>query len=313
MSGQTDNTGDDEDEFNKRWSGFDFCRLSGVTILTFIFVVAALIIDDLAFASKREEECGGQQGNVCDIVHSCKVTARCGSSGAKIKYEKALGGTTTIAATQDPFRYCGAYPAALNHQTTDVLTTDYKVKYIQGCNDSPKLLLPIELLQIRKDSCNAYNAGNIWWAFCIASLVVNILTMLLLLPLYCKHKSLFPCECCNTRTALILGLLFTLTWVFQLIAAGYFMIIQPCDTADLYFRYNFTEPTTNILSFSIGLVLISAVANCVGCGTVCFCWGDNREYGEDPNETDKEYAIKPSTRKDPFKTQDNIQEDEGEY
>ena len=87
----------------------------------------------------------------------------------------------------------------------------------------------------------------------------------------------------------------------------YYIAIYYGEISDIIPLYNI-----NIYS-SIGLVLISAVANCVGCGTVCFCWGDNREYGEDPNETDKEYAIKPSTRKDPFKTQDNIQADDGDY
>ena len=110
------------------------------------------------------------------------------------------------------------------------------------------------------------------------------IAILRIITVYCRDKSIFPCDICNEKTHWFLGALYCLTFLCNFIPVMVWLVGGSggmCDNADPNHNIAFDDETINYPGYSTGGLMICIIANIVACAAVCCCWGDNRHYGDD--------------------------------
>mmetsp|Transcript_7014 Transcript_7014/g.11563 ORF Transcript_7014/g.11563 Transcript_7014/m.11563 type:complete len:324 (-) Transcript_7014:400-1371(-) len=280
----TNENEDDDEEYRdpeNKWEGFHFTRLTCISILTFIIMIVALILDNLSTWGK-ERPCSWEewQYGFCnqaswdpDNRPTCTGQGQCGWRTGVTKWISPAEARQGIA----PNGYCPACTDANYCVGGSVGDSSWTSEYnfADLCKDKDD------------EACMAMDGGNVYIAFTLFALIFNCFILCIIAPLYCRDTSIFPCEVCNEKTHYILGFLYACTWICNLIPVAVWFIAADggmCDNSDPNHQDAFTSDTTNYPGYSMGGLMICIIANIVGCGAVCCCWGDNRHYGDERDQ-----------------------------
>eukprot|EP00485_Elphidium_margaritaceum_P016850 CAMPEP_0202725750 /NCGR_PEP_ID=MMETSP1385-20130828/184261_1 /ASSEMBLY_ACC=CAM_ASM_000861 /TAXON_ID=933848 /ORGANISM="Elphidium margaritaceum" /LENGTH=382 /DNA_ID=CAMNT_0049391955 /DNA_START=52 /DNA_END=1201 /DNA_ORIENTATION=+ len=286
-----DNEEDDEQyrDAENKWEGFHFTRLTCISILTLIIMLVALFLDNLSTFDKIRtctffecsqglcNGCGGISGSDYEHYPTCQGKGFCGFRTGESSWIKpyphspncpSCSATNTCLEDTNEFHQTPSDP-----YISQVEQWDSEYNYGKLCRNNDD-----------DEACMAYDGGNTYLVFTFFAIIFNIFTLIIIAPLYCRDHSIFPCEICNDRTHIILGILFCLQWICNLIPIIVWLCLADwgmCDDADPNHNIAFNEPTQNFPGYSLGGLMICMIAAMVACGAVCCCWGDNRRYGDD--------------------------------
>eukprot|EP01084_Bolivina_argentea_P091019 163909_1 len=289
-----DNNEDDDENYRDpedKWSGFHFTRVTCVSILILVVMIVALILDSLSVWGKRRKcsywecqegycgfaNCGGDIDSCTDCedtnenVQCCRYSEDDGSVDYTNKPTcEANGdcgwrvGTTKWIWGGHPD--CPTPPGSSNSWTETF-------NYADLCYDDDD-----------DEACMAMDGGNVYLAFTIFAIIFNAFALCIIAPLYCRDRSLFPCEFCDDKTHWVLGVLYLLCVFCNLIPVIVWLGAADggmCDNADPYANDAFVDDTINYPGYSTGGLMICAVGHIVTTCAVCCCWGDNRRYGDE--------------------------------
>ena len=211
MSGQSNK----KTPADTKWS-FHFKRLYAIVILTFLISIFALLYDELSSAIKRVTD--------DDTNEWCKVEGRCGWSEGVYSYSVSDGGYSPAPCP----------PGQLGGKS------EYTVNYGDYCNDRGDE----EYNGQFDDTCIAMNAGNVWLAFSIISLI-SLLGLLIIFTSACLKKDVVVNEKIQKNVRIILIILFLITWISEFIAAFVWLVESICDEANVYYDELIVEDTAN--------------------------------------------------------------------
>eukprot|EP01084_Bolivina_argentea_P297401 512348_1 len=255
-------------------------------------MIAALILDNLSVWGKERKctwteckqnscgNCGSESSGDFEYYPRCIANGQCGwRTGFTLWIKPFPGYPTGCPGCSDGV---GCVESSL--ETTeypDNPLIDRKISwrsefdYAELCNDNPKR---------NEGACMATNGGNTYIVFTIIAIIFNIFILCIIAPLYCRDTSIFPCEICDEKTHIFLGILYFLTFLCNFIPVVVWLALAEggmCDNADPNHNDAFFAETLNFPGYSTGGLMMCMVANIVACGAVCCCWGDNRHYGDE--------------------------------
>jgi len=283
-----------------KWEGFHFTRLTCVSILTLLIMIAALVLDNLSIWGKRRTcsfaecnisgdqgcspNCGDSSDGSYEYYPTCEANGQCGWRTGKTSWIQPSPSAPDCPSCSDD-TFCVSEETSTPSPTSDSYidsTTNWDSEY-----NFKTLCIDYD----DDEACMAMNGGNVYMAFTLFAIVFNVLTICLIGPLYCRDRSICSdiCKCsvCDEKTHVFLGILYGLTLLCNFIPVAVWMAAADggmCDNADPNHDDAFPEDTTNYPGYSLGGLMICVVANIIGCGCVCCAWGDNRKYGDERDQ-----------------------------
>merc|ERR1712228_909348 len=295
-------------------------RLTCISILTLCIMIAGLILDNLStFGKDREctyEECatgaarGGcsgcgsliDSGFAYEYYPVCEANGACGWRTGFTKWIKPSPSSPGCPSCASAKNCIESSREIVTDDDNSFVSTveqfDSEYNYADLCNDDDD-----------DEACMAMNGGNVYIAFTLFALIFNLFTLCLIAPLYCRDTSIFPCDICDEKTHIFLGILYGLMLFCNFIPVVVWMGAADggmCDNADPSAQNAFILETTNYPGYTTGGLMFCIVADIVACGAVCCCWGDNRRYGDEMDQA----KVDRQREKEMYKQKEQQQETE---
>ena len=200
-----DDNDDDDRQYKDpadKWEGFHFTRLTCVSILTLLIMIAALALDNLSIWGKRRTcssaECSVSTGNggcspYCgaftngegyEYYPTCEANGKCGwRTGSTSWIQPSPSAPDCPACSDDTF--CVSSETSTPAPSSDTVTS-YTVNWESEYN--------FKTLCTEYDddeACMAMDGGNVYIAFTLFAILINCFTLCLIGPRTLNHSLSF--------------------------------------------------------------------------------------------------------------------------